>query len=202
MVDTAARRPLRADAQRNYDRILTAAKDAFATHGAGASLEEISRQAGVGSATLHRHFPSRASLLRAVFRDRVEALCVRAEQHTLASEPGTALFSWLRDFNAYAAASRGLVASLLYDGRDADLLEEDDDCAATITTAAGQLLREAQQLGTVRPGIRTEDMLTLVSAISLATEDQDDDGTQAARLLDIALNGMRLPQCGHPTPNP
>ena len=153
MVDTAARRLLRADAQRNYDRVLAAARDAFATHGAGASLEEIARQAGVGSATLHRHFPSRASLLRAVFRDRVEALCARAEEHTLASEPGTALFSWLRDFNTYAAASRGLVASLLHDGRDTGLLKEDDD------------------------------------------------GTQAARLLDIALDGMRLPQCGHPTPN-
>ena len=190
MVGTAARRPLRADAQRNYDLILAAAQKAFATHGAGASLEEIARQAGVGSATLHRHFPSRASLLRAVFRDRVEALCARAEEHTRASEPGTALFSWLRDFNAYAAASRGLVASLLHDGRDADLLEEDDDCVATITTAAGQLLRDAQQSGAVRPHIRTEDMLTLVSAISLATEGQDDD-TQAARLLDIAIDGMR-----------
>ena len=190
MVDTAARRPLRADAQRNYDRVLAAAQKAFATHGAGASLEEIARRAGVGSATLHRHFPSRASLLRAVFRDRVEALRARAEEHTLASEPGTALFSWLRDFNAYAAASRGLVASLLHDGRDTGLLEEDDDCVATITTAAGQLLRDAQQSGAVRPHIRTEDMLTLVSAISLATEGQEDD-TQAARLLDIAIDGMR-----------
>lgn len=196
-VDTAARRPLRADAQRNYDLILAAAQKAFAAHGAGASLEEIARRAGVGSATLHRHFPSRAALLRAVFRDRVEALCARAEEHTLASEPGTALFAWLRDFNAYAAASRGLVASLLHDGRDADLLTEDDGCAATITSAAGQLLREAQQLGTVRPGIRTEDMLALVSGISLATEGQDDDGTQAARLLDIAIDGMRAPRCGH-----
>ncbi|MFD4560149.1 TetR/AcrR family transcriptional regulator [Streptomyces sp. NPDC058469] len=190
MVGEAARRPLRADARRNYDLILAAAQKAFAAHGAGASLEEIARQAGVGSATLHRHFPSRASLLRAVFHDRVKALCARAEEHTLTSEPGTALFSWLRDFNAYAAASRGLAASLLHDGRDADLLKEDDDCVATITTAAGQLLREAQQLGAVRPNIRTQDMLTLISAISLATEGQDDD-TQAGRLLDIAIDGMR-----------
>ncbi|MFJ9374050.1 TetR/AcrR family transcriptional regulator [Streptomyces sp. NPDC101455] len=120
----------------------------------GGATAPAGGRAGVGSATPHRHFPSRASLLRAVFRDRVDAPCARAEEHTLASEPRTALFSWLRDFNAYAAASRGLVASPLHDGRAAGLLEEDDD------------------------------------------------GTQAARLLDIALDGMRLPPCGHPTPNP
>ena len=69
MAGTTARRPLRADARRNYERILAAAQQAFAAHGADASLEGIARQAGVGSATLHRHFPSRHALLDAVFHE-------------------------------------------------------------------------------------------------------------------------------------
>lgn len=194
MVGSTARRPLRADARRNYERIVAAAQEAFAAHGVNASLEEIARQAGVGSATLHRHFPSRRSLLEVVFHDRVEALCARAQEHAHASEPGVALFSWLRDLNAYAAAGRGLAASLLHDGRDTDLLKQNDACVTMITTAAGELLHRAQQVNVVRPGVRTEDLLALVNAISLATEDHDDD-TQAGRLLDIAIDGMRSHPC-------
>ncbi|WP_307168277.1 TetR/AcrR family transcriptional regulator [Streptomyces sp. B3I7] len=186
----AARRPLRADARRNHERIVAAAHEAFAAHGAGASLEEIARRAGVGSATLHRHFPSRWSLLDAVFHDRVEALCAKAHRYARESEPGTALFSWLRDFNTYAATSRGLVASLVHDGRDPGPVRQKDGCITMITAAAGELLRRAQQSGAARPGLRVEDLLALVSTISLATEHQADD-EQARRLLDIAIDGVR-----------
>ncbi|QUX26672.1 TetR/AcrR family transcriptional regulator [Nocardiopsis akebiae] len=190
MVESAARKPLRADARRNYERIVAVAEEAFAAHGVDASLEEIARRAGVGSATLHRHFPSRRRLLEVVFHDRVEALCARAREHSRASGPGPALFAWLRDLKAYAEASRGLAASLLRDGRDADLLERDDGCAALITAAAGELLERARRAREVRPGVRAEDLVTLVSAISLATEDHPDGG-QAGRLLDIAFAGVR-----------
>jgi AcrR family transcriptional regulator len=196
--DTAARRPLRADARRNHERIVAAAHEAFATHGAGASLEEIARRAGVGSATLHRHFPSRRSLLDAVFHDRVEALCAKAHQYARESEPGTALFSWLRDFNAYAATCRGLAASLVHDGRDREPepVRQKDGCTTMITAAAGELLRRAQQSGAARPGIRVEDLLALVRTISLATEHRDDD-EQARRLLDIAVDGVRAEHREH-----
>ncbi|MER5553817.1 helix-turn-helix domain-containing protein [Streptomyces sp. NPDC002793] len=169
---------------------MTTAQEAFATEGAGASLEEIARRAGVGSATLHRHFPSRRSLLEAVFHDRVEALCVKARERAQENAPGAALFAWLRDFNTYAAASRGLTASLLHDGRDTDLLETSDGCVVMITTAVGELLHRAQQANAVRPGIHAEDLLTLVNAISLATEHHPDEEL-AGRLLDIAVDGMR-----------
>ncbi len=190
MVGRTARRPLRADARRNYERIVSAAQEAFLEQGADASLEEIARRAGVGSATLHRHFPSRHSLLQAVFRDRVDALCARARERAAADEePGAALFAWLHDFNAYAAASHGLVASLLRDGQDAGPPRQDDDCAAMITAAADELLRRAQRTGAVRADIRTSDLLTLLSALSLAV--LDDDGTQTDRMLDITINGLR-----------
>lgn len=81
-------RSMRADARRNRDRILAAAGTAIAEHGAEASLEEIARHAGVGSATLHRHFPSRQALLEAVFRDRVEILCAKARDLAASPIPG------------------------------------------------------------------------------------------------------------------
>lgn len=190
MPDTAARRPLRADARRNRQRILTTAQEAFAVHGAGASLEEIARRAGVGSATLHRHFPSRRSLLEAVFHDRVEALCARARQHARESGPGTALFSWLRDLAAYAATCRGLAASLAQDDRDPAAVRRTEGCGTMITEAAGELLRRAQRSGAARPGIRVEDLLTLVGTIAQATEDRADD-EQARRLLDMVIDGVR-----------
>ncbi|WP_117198576.1 TetR/AcrR family transcriptional regulator [Nocardiopsis sp. TNDT3] len=190
MVESTARRPLRADARRNYERIVAVAEEVFAAHGVDASLEEIARRAGVGSATLHRHFPSRRRLLEVVFHDRVEALCAGAREHARTSGPGPALFAWLRDLHAYAEASRGLAASLLRDGRDADLLERDDGCAAMITAAAGELLERARRARAVRPGVRAEDLVALVSAISLATEDHP-DGARAGRLLDIAIAGVR-----------
>ncbi|MET9293319.1 helix-turn-helix domain-containing protein [Streptomyces sp. NPDC003077] len=193
MSEPARRRPMRADARRNYERIVAAAQEVFASDGVGASLEEIARRAEVGSATLHRHFPSRRSLLEAVFQDRVEALCSRSREHAERSSPGDALLAWLRDLNSYAATSRGLAASLLHDSRDADLLQQNDGCRAAITAAAGELLHRAQQAGTVRPGVCAEDLLALVNAISLVTEHHDDDA-QANRLLDIAIDGIRLPR--------
>ncbi|UBU18364.1 TetR/AcrR family transcriptional regulator [Nonomuraea gerenzanensis] len=189
MPHTTRRRPLRADAQRNHDRIVSAARDVFARDGAGAALKEIARQAGTGSATLHRLFPSRRALLEAVFHDRVEELCALAARRAEESGPGPALLAWLGDLNAYARTSRGLAASLLHDGQDADLLEQNEGCQAMITDAAGRLLRRAQQAGAVRPEIRAEDLLALVNAISLATEQHDDDA-QANRLLDIAIKGL------------
>ncbi|WP_461015415.1 TetR/AcrR family transcriptional regulator [Streptomyces daliensis] len=196
VVGSTARGPMRADARRNYERIVAAAEETFTAHGADASLEEIARRAGVGSATLHRHFPSRRSLLEVVFRDRVEALCARAREHAQGGEPGTALFTWLRDFTVYAAASHGLVGSLLRGGgQDADLLEENDGCATMITAAADELLDRARQAGTVRAGVRAEDLLALVSAISLTSEEHD-GGAQAGRLLDLAIEGVRSPTPG------
>ncbi|SEH00872.1 DNA-binding transcriptional regulator, AcrR family [Nonomuraea solani] len=193
MGPTPGRRPLRADARRNYDLVVGAAREVFAHQGVGASLEEIARRAGVGSATLHRHFPSRRSLIEAVSHDHVEELCAKAAERARQNEPGPALFTWLRDLNDYAVSSRGLAASVLHDGRDADLLEEDHGCQAMIIQAARELLRQAQRTAAVRPGILAEDLLALVAAISLAATHHHDD-EQAGRLLDIAIEGIRLRQ--------
>src|SRR5450432_1475305 len=90
-------RPLRADAQRNQQRLVSAAMAAFTEHGADdASLEEIARRAGLGIGTLYRHFPTRQALLEAVYQDQIEALRVRADQLLESDSPADALASWLR----------------------------------------------------------------------------------------------------------
>ena len=187
---TESRRPMRADARRNYERLVAAASAVVAEAGAEASLEEIARRAGVGSATLHRHFPSRAILLEAVFRDRVQTLCARADEFEAEHEPGIALVEWLRAVVAHAAANRGLGAALA-GVHDSDL---GASCHAMITAAGERLLIRAQRAGSVNTEATIGDVLHLVNAISLATEDLylnlSDRAKKADRLLGLAVNGV------------
>jgi len=182
-------RPKRADARRNYDQIVAAAEAEIARHGAGASLEEIARRAGLGSATLHRHFPSRQALLEAVFHDRVEVLCARATELAGSSGPGAALAEWLRAVAVYGATTRGLARSLLDGGRDV-APPSGSTCEAMLTEAGAGLLSRAQEAGAVRPDVSILALLTLVNAISLATEGSADAATEAVGLLDLALGGV------------
>lgn len=181
------RRPMRADARRNVEKIVTAAGALISERGADASLEEIARRAGVGSATLHRHFPSRQALLEAVFKERVEALCAKAGDLLAEPDPGQALSTWLRAVGAHAVANRGLGASLM---RDADpTLGE--TCHDMITNAGDALLARAREADTVRPGITIAQLLKLVGAIALATEQDIDGPAEADLLLAIAIDGVR-----------
>lgn len=183
-------RPMRADARRNYQQILTAAEAEIARSGAEASLEEIARQAGVGSATLHRHFPSRRALLQAVFHDRVEVICAQARALAAAPEPGRALADWLRAVTVYGANTRGLAKSLLTGVLDPQP-PSPITCEAMLIEAGGVLVRRAQSAGAVRAGVSILDLLTLVNAVSLATEGMPDAGAEAARLVTIAIEGIR-----------
>jgi AcrR family transcriptional regulator len=154
---------MRADARRNYDRIVAAAGSLVAEHGAEASLEEIARHAGVGSATLHRHFPSRQLLLEAVFKGRVEALCAKARDLLSAPDPGAALVTWLRAVGAHAVANRGLGASLMHGARDGDPALG-STCHAMITGAGDELLDRARHVNAVRRDVTITRLLTLVGA--------------------------------------
>src|SRR5258708_18774104 len=109
-------RTMRADARRNYERLLTAAFAAFAERGADdVSLEEIARRAGVGIGTLYRHFPTRPALLEAVYRDQVEALGVLAGKLMTAESPSAALREWMRALVEFSISKRGLTRELLGD---------------------------------------------------------------------------------------
>jgi AcrR family transcriptional regulator len=193
VTESTSGRPLRADARRNYQRILGAAESVFAEQGADASLEEIARRAGVGSATLHRHFPSRRALLLAVFQDGIETLCEQARALTEEAEPGPALTSWLRALTAYTVSHRGLALLLLPAGVGLEPASRDDTCHAMLNAAGGQLLKQAHVAGAVCQDVSLADLLTLVNAISLATE-ADGNPSTADRLLVMALNGV------HPLP--
>jgi AcrR family transcriptional regulator len=181
--DPVALPPMRADARRNYQRLVTVAGAVIAESGAEASLEEIARRAGVGSATLHRHFASRSALLEAVFRDRVRALCDRAADLMTDPSPGDGLVAWLRALVAHAAANRGLGAVL-----GAAL---GSSSHALIIAAGGRLLTRAQQAKAVQPGLAITDLLTLVNAISLVTETEPDRAEHADRLLMFVVDGVR-----------
>jgi len=185
--DSRGTRPMRADARRNYDRVLAAAAEAIAEHGAEASLEEIARRAGVGSATLHRHFPSRQLLLEAVFRDKVEALCATAGE--LAADPGPALTTWLRAVARHAVSNRGLATSLMRGAQNGDPTLG-VSCHTMITDAGAGLLARARRANAVRADVSIADLLKLVNAISLAVEQEPDGAAQVDRLLTLALTGV------------
>jgi AcrR family transcriptional regulator len=180
----------RADARRNYARVLAVAEQEVATQGAGASLEQIARTAGVGSATVRRHFPTRRALLEAVSRKRIEALCGRAHDLTGTGDSRDALLEWLSEVVVYCVSARGLADALAYD--ESDPVHE-NSCSAALEEAAGPLLRRAAQDGVVATGVTVTDLITLIVGIVLATAHHPDPAARADRLFRLAVAGLSPP---------
>src|ERR1041385_6284578 len=118
-VAALSKRPKRADALRNYEKLVAAAREAFTEADRSASLEDIARRAGVGIGTLYRHFPTRADLIEAVYVEEVEALCRTAEELS-GDEPWEALVNWLHRFVAYMTTKQALADELFAADRDAE----------------------------------------------------------------------------------
>ncbi len=188
-------RPLRADAQRNRDRILATARDTFRARGPDASLEEIARGAGVGIGTLYRHFPTRHALLDAMFRESVDALCVETTELSESAEPYEAFVGWLHAQLQHAMTYRALAASLMITelGADAptELCSGESACSALRSTAETQVAR-AQKAGVIRKDVDADDVLRLVNAIALTTEDVSDSCAAAERLFTLMVDGLRV----------
>jgi len=182
---TLPQRPKRADAARNYDKLIAAARDAFTADEVSASLEDFARRAGVGIGTLYRNFPTRQALLEAVYVDEVEAIC-RAADDVGDAEPWDALVTWLRSFAGYAATKKALMAELMayFDG-DAPVFTH---CRQAIGDAGAPLLAAAQRAGVVREDIVFMDMVRMVGGI--ATIPNAEPG-QVDRILAVALDGLR-----------
>ncbi|MFJ9028619.1 TetR/AcrR family transcriptional regulator [Streptomyces sp. NPDC102274] len=178
----------RADARRNYARILAVAEEEVAAHGADASLEQIARVAGVGSATVRRHFPGRRALLEAVFSERIEVLCARAEELAGAADARAALLDWLGALTTYAASARGMGEALVQDGMTDP--EHVNVCSAKLGGAVDPLLHHAASAGAVAPGVTTADLIALVTGIALATENHPDPTAEALRLLGLTMQGV------------
>ena len=181
--------PRRADARRNYARVLAVAEDEVAARGAGASLEQIARVAGVGSATVRRHFPTRRVLLEAVARKRIDALCVRADDLAGAEDSRGALLDWLGEVVTYCVGARGLAVALSYDNAASDPVH-DNSCAVRLEEAGEPLLGRAARDGTVAPDLTVSDLITLIVGICLATERCTDPEVQADRLFRLAVAGL------------
>jgi AcrR family transcriptional regulator len=178
-------RPKRADARRNYDKLIGAARDAFAEHGTSASLEEVARRAGVGIGTLYRHFPSRQDLLEAVYVEEVAEVCQSVDQ-LAGLGPWEALSAWLHNVVSYVARKHALAEELWnYLDRDAEVFR---GCRTALFAAGEPLLERAQEAGAVRPDANLDDILQIVGGIG---KNPTTPPEQMERVLDIALDGLR-----------
>jgi len=182
-------RPLRADAQRNRDRLIEVATTAFTEDGVDVPLEEIARRADVGIGTLYRNFPTREALVLAVYRKQIDGLQAAAQELPKTLGPANALREWMRGFVEYGAVKRGLVALLK------SMMETQsnlfDEARATLLASAGELMTAAADAGEIRPDIAPGDVIRALGGICMAT-DRPDAGTTAMALVDLVFDGLRF----------
>ena len=178
-------RPKRADARRNYEKVLAAAREAFAEGGESTALEEIARRAGVGIGTLYRHFPSRQALLEALYVGELEDVC-RSAAEIDDADPWEALSSWIERLIGYVATKHALANELLnYLDRDAPLFK----ASRTSLFEAGEpLLRRAQEAGVVRADVGIAEVIQMVMGIAKIPTG---DPAQNQHILRVALDGLR-----------
>jgi AcrR family transcriptional regulator len=178
---------LRADAQRNVDSLLEAAKTVFGTSGVDAPAKQIADLAGVGVGTLYRHFPQRSDLVKAVFQREVDACANAALALAAAHEPGAALAKWLHRYTEFLAAKRGL-ATALHSGDPAY-------CALPayfmqrLGPALGSLLEAATASGEIRAGISAKDILHAVANLCVPVPGEGVAYSQ--RMVALLIDGLR-----------
>ena len=184
-----APKPLRADAQRNRDRLVEVAAQAFAEAGVDASLEEIAKRAGVGIGTLYRHFPTREHLVEVVYRREVEGLCQAADELAGLHPPDVALELWMQRFVDYIATKRGLATSLrLLLTTNSTLFS---DTSGRVSQALRGLVEAAVAAGTIRADVDASDVLHALGGIYSApnTPDWRD---RSGRLVKLLMDGLRF----------
>ncbi len=175
-------RPQRADARRNFDALLAAARTEFAENGAGASLEEIARTAGVGIGTLYRNFPTRDALVEAVYVDEVDAVVRAAEDAAGLEDPWAAVQAWLRRFIVYIGTKKALLEGL---NKESPVLMS---CRASLYHAGGPLVQRAQEAGELREDASIDDVIRMISGIAGVAFDDDE---QRDRVIAMAIDGLR-----------
>ena len=178
----------RADAARNRERVLEAAKAVFSIGGQDASLEAVAKRAGVGIGTLYRHFPTREALFEAVYRREVEQLSELAEQLKNEASPIEALRRWLRSNVAFVATKKGMAAALALAAHGMSELHAYS--SDRLGKAIGALLDRAAAAGEIRADIEPADVLRALVGMCYMN---DQPGWQASvnRLLDIFVDGLR-----------
>ena len=193
-----AARPVRADARRNLDALLEAAKAVFATSGVDAPVREIACTAGVGVGTLYRHFPQRSDLVAAVFRREVDACAAAAPELAAEHGPGVALERWLERYTRFIATKRGLAVSLhsgdpAFDALPAYFQEH-------LGPALASLLESAVAAGEVRAGIEPGDLLRAIANLCRPTDEEG--GSQSQRMVALLIDGLRYGAASRPAGRP
>jgi AcrR family transcriptional regulator len=184
------KRKLRADAIRNRERVLEAAKAVFSQGGPEASLEAVARRAGVGIGTLYRHFPTREALYEAVYRREVEQLVELAKDLDGRMAPVEALRCWLRAGVEFMATKKGMSAALALAAHgSSELMAYSLD---RLTRAIGDLLQRAASAGEVRGDLDPEDLLRTLVGMCYA-HDRPDWQAKVLRLVDVFIDGLRRP---------
>ena len=184
----AARRPHRADAARNFDAIVRAAREEFTERGGQVPVEDIARRAGVGVATLYRNFPTRDDLIEAVYVAEVDQVCeYAAELAGLA--PGKALDAWLVRFAVYMNAKRALIEGLTRVSQVREF-EAYRTCRTAIYAAGGPLLEAAQASGAARTDISIDDVMRFIMGVTAGVYTGDD---QRDRVIRLAIDSVRAP---------
>lgn len=182
---------LRADATRNRKTLVAAATRAFASAEAEPSMRAVAREAGVGIATLYRHFPTRESLVDAVYHDQLERLTAGANELLAELPPAEALRSWMDLFGTWVATKRGMLDTLLamIDAGRIAHAESRAELLATIDT----LLQAGRLAGDVRRDASSEDVAaSLIGIFTVASTSTSHD--QAQRLLNLLMDGLRPPR--------
>lgn len=187
--DAQAPKPLRADAQRNRDRLVEVAAQAFAADGVDASLEEIAKRAGVGIGTLYRHFPTREHLVEVVYRREVEGLCHAAEELAREHAADVALELWMQRFVDYIATKRGLATSLrLLLTTNSTLFS---DTSGRVSGAMRSLIEAAAASGKIRADVDASDVMHALGGIYSAPNTPD-WRERSGRLVKLLMDGLRF----------
>ena len=177
----------RSDGQRNRDRIIQIAKVAFSENGAGASLDDIAKKAGVGAGTLYRHFPTREALLEAVYRAEVKNLAITAEQLSQRLTPGDALRECLLLFIEHLATKKIVAAALNGLVSSSQVFEEN---LPKVREAVTLIYERAINAGEIRPDVNPMDHIRAIIGVTFFG-DSDDWKECAIRLVDILIKGSR-----------
>jgi AcrR family transcriptional regulator len=187
VAESTVPRRLRADAQRNIDSLLEAAKKVFGTSGVDAPAKEIADLAGVGVGTLYRHFPQRSDLVKAVLQRGIDACADAGPALSATHEPGTALAMWLQLYTEFLATKRGL-ATALHSG-DAAFDALPGYFAERMGPALGSLLEAATASGEIRSDISAMDLLHAIAQLCMPVPGEGP--TYSKRMVAVLIDGLR-----------
>ncbi|GGB43665.1 TetR family transcriptional regulator [Gordonia jinhuaensis] len=181
-------RPTRADAARNYDKLVDAAQELFATDGIDVALDKVAAQAGVGIGTLYRHFPNRTALVLGTFRSYSERLNAQAWERLERGTAIDALTGLFEDYMSTAATKRGMKEAILAAvGADAEVFEESRAAGRALMAA---IIDAGAREGTIRSDVEPGDLSRLTGGLSMTCVPED-SATERARLIGIVLAGLR-----------